>query len=278
MVRETLDELVRSLSLDPRVRSIGLSSDPLPLRPEDGDLDLFVYCDEIPAAEDRARRYPAALREDPAFRSRVFVSELWGDADYAELGGIETWIMYFRARDALRDFNAVAEGRLPSRVDGCFYPTGRLAMFKGMRVLHDADAFLGGLKVRLDTYPPLLKAASIRDSLAELEDEEDLLRAVGRGDVVFFHAAIDAAVDAFLRLLFAANDTLFPSRKRMEERIAAFALKPRDCHARILEVFRLGCDAATLSAALAGFRALRDELLALPGSQAREGAGEPCGR
>ncbi|MBL8966105.1 MAG: DUF4037 domain-containing protein [Spirochaetaceae bacterium] len=265
MIRETLDELVRSLSLDPQVRAVGLSSDPLPLRREDGDLDLFVYCDEVPDAKDRALRYPAALREDPAFRSRVFVSGFWGDADYAEMGGIETWIMYFRARDALLDFNAIAEGSRPSRVDGCFYPTGRLAMFKNMRVLYDADSFLLGLQTRLAAYPPLLKEAAIRDSLDELEDEEDLLRASGRGDVVFFHAAVDAAVDAFLRLLYAANDTLFPSRKRVEERIAAFPLKPRDCHARILAVFRLGCDAATLAAAFAEFRSLKEELLALIG-------------
>lgn len=266
MVRETIDELVRSLSLEKSVRSIGLSSDPLPARREDGDLDLFVYCDEVPSAKARALRYPAAIREDPAFRSSVFVSELWGDADYAELGGIETWIMYFRARDALEDFRAIAEGRRPSRIDG-YYPSGRLAMFKDMLVLYDADSFLLGLKAGLEAYPPLLKEAALRDSLAELEDEEDLLRACGRGDVAFFHASIDAAVDAFLRLLYAANDRLFPSRKRVEERVAAFPLKPRGCHARILRIFRLGCDAATLGAALAEFRSLKAELLAMMGEE-----------
>lgn len=73
-----------------------------------------------------------------------------------------------------------------------------------------------------------------------MEDVEDLERAAVRKDVLFYHFALDIALDHFLQALFALNRVYFPSRKRSLELAGNFGLKPEDCSERLLEVIRLG--------------------------------------
>jgi len=76
--------------------------------------------------------------------------------------------------------------------------------------------------------------------LDELEDTEDLQRAVARKDVLFYHFAMDIAIDHFLQALFAINRTYFPSRKRTLDFIEIFNIKPERCNEKLLEVIKLG--------------------------------------
>jgi len=73
-----------------------------------------------------------------------------------------------------------------------------------------------------------------------LGDREDLERAVVRKDVLFYHFALDLALDHYLQALFAVNRTYFPSRKRSLSFIDKFIVKPHGCNERLLEIIRLG--------------------------------------
>lgn len=61
-----------------------------------------------------------------------------------------------------------------------------------------------------------------------------------RKDVLFYHFALDLAIDHFLQALFALNKVYFPFRKRSLDIVQNFALKPAYCGERLLEVIRLG--------------------------------------
>jgi hypothetical protein len=76
--------------------------------------------------------------------------------------------------------------------------------------------------------------------LDELKDTEDLERAVVRKDVLFYHFAIDIAIDHFLQSLFAINRAYFPSRKRTLDFIKNFNIKPEGCTEKLLQVIKLG--------------------------------------
>lgn len=262
MVIEVIDELVRALRADPRVLAIGLSSESIPQTAGEGDIDLFVYCGEIPEPEARKSLYPEAIRDCERYAPRVFVDARWGDSDYSEVNGIATWITYFRVDDVVDDFESVVRGERAAR-EGGYYPTGRLAMFKRMMTLHDEAGFIEGLKRRLDAYPEVMGDRIREQCIREMQDEEDLVRACARKDVLFFHTSIDAAVDALLRYLFAINRELFPSRKRNAEMIDGFGRRPDRFVERLHEVLRLGTSEDSLGRSLEEYRRLREEVMAL---------------
>lgn len=63
---------------------------------------------------------------------------------------------------------------------------------------------------------------------------------MARKDVLFYHFALDIAIDHFLQALFAINETYFPSRKRTFDFIEIFKIKPERCNKKLLEVVKLG--------------------------------------
>jgi hypothetical protein len=79
-----------------------------------------------------------------------------------------------------------------------------------------------------------------------LGDIEDIERAVQRKDMLFFHFALDLALDDFLQTLFALNKAYFPSRKRSETYLQGFKLKPSGCEDRLRQVVALGGKEETL--------------------------------
>jgi hypothetical protein len=113
-------------------------------------------------------------------------------------------------------------------------------MLKDIYVLWDKSNFLDDLKKRLSNYPDKLGKILLQYHLAELEDTEDLKRAVVRKDVLFYHFAMDLAIDHFLQALFAINKIYFPSRKRTLDFIENFSIKPEGCNEKLLEVISLG--------------------------------------
>ncbi|MBW9157963.1 DUF4037 domain-containing protein [Clostridium tagluense] len=82
-------------------------------------------------------------------------------------------------------------------------------MLKNINVLYDKNDFLYTLKKRLSEYPDKLAKILIQYHLDELEDSEDLERAVIRKDVFFYHFAMEIAIDHFLQALGAISPKLF---------------------------------------------------------------------
>ena len=154
--------------------------------------------------------------------------------------------MYFTVAEARRELEAILSGQYLGREDSEFYPIGRCALWKGIRVLYDPDGVLLSFKNRLAEYPQELALKVINHHLKALQDVEDLQRAVHRKDVLFFHYSLDLALDHFLLALFALNREYFPSRKRSEVFIHKFKVKPADCEDRFRQVLRLGGQADTL--------------------------------
>ena len=155
--------------------------------------------------------------------------------------------MYFTIEEATEEIDTVLAGRLPGKVDSYYYPVGRLAMLKDIRVLYD-EGFLLSVKDRLSVYPDSLAESVLAHHLSALEDTEDLTRAVARGDVLFYHFALDLALDHYLQALFALNRAYFPSRKRSMEYIERFKKKPADCEEKLTEIVRQGGSAEGLGA------------------------------
>jgi hypothetical protein len=257
-----LVKLVESAARFPAVRAIGLSGGDRPLpQPGGGDIDLFMYCVQIPDLAQR-RQLLAAL---PDWVEQIevgrFAGGYWGQGDRCLIGGIESWLMYFTVDQAQTELAELLDGKYLGRVDHEYYPLARCAMWKTMRALYDPDGLLGGFRTRLVSYPPGLARSVVEYHLAKLQDVEDLERAVHRKDVFFYHYAFDLALDHFLQALFALNQTFFPGRKRSEEFLLAFLIKPLDCLPRIRQAIASGADAATLEKSYQVWQDLVQEII-----------------
>lgn len=244
MVREIekiIDELISNISEINEVQAIGISGGKMQLpQVGEGDIDIFIYCDTIPCIEKRQNVINKSGDWVQESKVNVFEGGHWGKGDFILVNGVETWLMYFTVDETLTDISSILNGEYPDKLDNYYYPIGRCAMLKNINVLYDKSNFLHDLKKRLSVYPEELSEIFLRHHLDELEDTEDLQRAVTRKDVLFYHFALDIAIDHFLQALFALNKTYFPSRKRTLYFISAFNIKPEQCEERILEVISSG--------------------------------------
>lgn len=233
--------LINSISTMKEVQSVGISGgkNQLPKAGE-GDIDVFVYCDVIPDFEKRQTTLSKLGEVLEESKINVFEKGHWGIGDFVLINGVETWLMYFTVNESLKEVESILNGDYPDKLDNYYYPIGRCAMLKDINVLYDKKDFLYSLKERLSKYPSKLSKILMQYHLDELEDTEDLERAVTRKDVLFYHFAMDIAIDHFLQALFALNKTYFPSRKRTLSFIKDFNIKPERCDEGLLEVIRLG--------------------------------------
>ncbi len=236
-----LDKLIDKLSEMNEVQSIGISGSITPLpQAGEGDIDIFIYCDSIPDKEKRQAIIDFMGEQIQESKINVFEEGHWGTGDFALINDIETWLMYFSVSETLTNVEAILNGEYPDKLDNYYYPVGRCAMFKNINIMYDRSDFLYNLKRKLSHFPIELSNMLIQYHLEELDDLEDLQRAVERKDVLFYHFAMDNAIDHFLQALFAINKTFFPSRKRTLEYIEKFNIKPYECDKKLLDVIRLG--------------------------------------
>ena len=267
-IEAVLQKLVEILARHDAIRAIGLSGGDGPFpEPGKGDIDIFVYCTEIPAEEQR-KELLSSLKEGI---TQVEIGKLegghWGLGDCFLMAGVETWLLYFTLDEARAELEATLAGKYPGRLDSYYYPIGRCAMWKTIRACYDPDGFLQMIKERLVEYPPELADKIIEDHLQALEDVEDLERAVQRRDVLFYHFALDLALDHFLQALFAMNSEYFPSRKRSEIYMRVFRIKPTECEARLRQVIRLGGTEQTLEQSHRTLNGLIQDLVGLKRSK-----------
>ncbi|MPM12537.1 hypothetical protein SDC9_58890 [bioreactor metagenome] len=236
-----IDILISNISEMSEVQSIGIcgSKRSFP-RAGEGDIDIFIYCDIVPSPEKRQAILNQLGNHVQEVKVNIFEEGHWGIGDFVLINGIETWLMYFTVNETVTDVESILSGKYPDKLDNYYYPIGRCAMLKNINILYDKSNFLDNLKKRLSKYPDKLGKILIQYHLDELDDTEDLERAVVRKDVLFYHFAMDIAVDHFLQALFAINKVYFPSRKRTLDFIENFNIKPEGCNEKLLEVIRLG--------------------------------------
>jgi hypothetical protein len=263
-VEDAVQRLVDSIAADPAVRAVGWSGSERTLpQPGEGDIDLFIYCTQIPQVNQR-REMLASLREDvEPFDVGAAESKHWGQADRCCVSGIETWLLFFTVAAARTELEEILAGQYLGRVDNDFYPLGRCAMWSTMRAKYDPDGVLQAFKDAVEIYPPQLAEAVLKHHLEALEDVEDLDRATYRRDILFYHFALDLALDHFLQALFALNKVYFPSRKRSEEFIERFPVKPVDCTHRLRQAIAWGSNPETLAHSHQTWQGLVRELAAL---------------
>lgn len=238
---EIIDKLINSVSTMVEVQSIGISGSKSPLpKAGEGDIDIFIYCDSIPEVQKRKSIINQMENLFQDAKINAFEGGHWGVGDFGAVNGVEVWLMYFTLDKAIDEVEAILNGEYPDKLDNYYYPVGRCAMLKNINILFDKKGFLLSLKNRLKEYPEKLSETIGKYHLDALEDKEDLERAVGRGDVLFYHFALDIAMDHFLQALFSINKTFFPSRKRSLSFIERFRIKPDNCNERLLEIIKLG--------------------------------------
>ena len=262
-VQTDFDALLSALRQQLSIRAIGKTGGAA--LPTDGysDIDLFLFCEHIPALEVRAVNYALFPREVRVAEFGSFEHPHWGLVDSILIGEQEVYLMYFTRSTFTASIDAILRGERTEREENYFYPTGRLASIQGMHAFHDPEGYLSDLKTRISVYPDALRNAILSRCLPKIDDEEDFLRAIRRKDVLFYHATLDLALDRFLQALFALNRTYFPSRKRSPEFIRGFAIKPEDCEERLERVVALGACTESLDESYQAWQDLCRELESL---------------
>ncbi len=256
--QKKIEMIISNISAMSDVRAIGISGKDRPFpKAGEGDIDIFIYCDCIPA--EHIRQCASGASEDK-IRPGVFEGGHWGVGDFVLVNGAETWLMYFTIQETLEEIDAVLGGKRLDKADNYYYPTGRCEMLRNIRIYYDSGGFLSSLQAKLSEYPESLSAILISYHLEKLEDTEDLERAAARSDTLFYHFALDAAVDHFLQALFALNYTFFPSRKRSLQYISNFKSKPDCCEELLLNVIRFGGSAETIGDSYMLFKGLTEDL------------------
>ena len=259
-IKIPFQNLIQSLQALPEVSAIGKTGG-IAL-PNDGysDIDLFVFCDAIPSQTKRGQVLAALHEAVSVVEYGRHEHPHWGLVDSLLIGEQEVYLMFFTKRVFAESVSSILRGKRTQREENYFYPTGRCASVLGMYAFYDPQGYLLNLKEQCSDYPLELRDALLAAHLPKIDDEEDFKRAIRRGDVLFYHATLDLAMDHFLQALFALNRVFFPSRKRSPEFIRSFAVKPAECDTRLLRVVQLAGVAETLHESYHLWQALCEEI------------------
>lgn len=252
---DMMKSIAAALEKHPLITAAGLCGTPQDIAGgEGGDIDIFVYCTEIPSAEERRRLLP---EYNDAYTPGEG-SGRWGICDLVYIGGAEVWLMFVSERETVSEIKAILSGSMPGKVDNYYYPAGRLATIKNMQTLYDRSGFISSLKDMVSVYPDVLAETLLKYHADALSDTEDLTRAAQRGDVLFYHFALDLALDHLLQALFALNRVYFPSRKRSLQYIRSFNVKPEGCEETLLKIVKAGSESETVKQSFELVKALTE--------------------
>jgi hypothetical protein len=236
--------------------------------PENGesDIDIYVFCDEIPDIQTRQN----VIEKFKSVISYMKISEaggrFWGVCDFLTIDNTDICLMYFTVSDMNEEIESILNGSRLDRENEYFYPTGRCATFLLMYVLYDKNRYIANMKEKLSTYPEDLAEKLYNHHIRKAKGNfggEDFERAVSRSDVLFYHETVERAIDHFLQALFALNKCFFPSRKRTIEFINGFDIKPLNCTERLLRTIELGAKPETLADSYVVWSSLYKELFDL---------------
>ncbi|MDF2484796.1 MAG: hypothetical protein K0R46_964 [Herbinix sp.] len=264
-VRSSISQLVEAISALEEIHALGQTGD-INFIPEPGqsDIDIFVYCDSIPSLEQRQQVYERCKDLYEESNLQVCEGGVWGTGDTFIIQGVETMFMYFDIDDTLNYLNEILAGNHPDSVKG-FYPVGRCSTLMNIHSLYDDSGFFDRIKMTLSIYPEQLSEQLTQFHTSHSIDEEDFGRALLRRDVLFYHQVIEHCIDHFLQAVYSANKTYFPSRKRTQQYLDSFSLKPVDCYHRITEVIRHGSTPEGIETSLSMWTSLVAEFDTLTG-------------
>lgn len=258
--RDHYSALIKAVSEMDEVLSIGKSGGEKLPKQNESDIDLFVFCAQIPNASKRQNAVEKSGFAVSNVRISTTKSRFWGYCDSITVDAVELCLMYFTVSEMDSEIESVLNGSRLGREDEYFYPTGRCATLLSMHALYDGTGYLSAMKERLALYPESLAEKLFRYHVSMVNDTEDFERAVSRGDALFYHSTLDTAIDHFLQALFALNRRYFPSRKRTLQIINDFSDKPKNCAKRLLQVIKMGSKPKALSKSYAIWCALCSEL------------------
>jgi len=245
-MNEVYDNLINKISNMDKIQSIGKTGSPgLPFFNE-SDVDIFIFCDEIPEMELRLKTYKS-VTYGITVKTNELEGKHWGIMDFVDIDGLEICLMYFTIEKAEMEIDEILKGNRLQKEDGYFYPIGRCATLYSINVICDKTNFLKKIKEKLSVYPKTLHDKNVEYHLSELNDTEDLERAVKMQDVLFYHFALDIFLDHYLQLLFSLNYCYYPSRKRNILYINGFTNKPNNCVDKIMEIVKLSVNNKTLN-------------------------------
>lgn len=240
-----LSSLIQSVSKCENVLSIGKSGGEKLPESNEGDIDIFVFCDQVPDVNMRKSLYQE-LNESVDMNISENGGKFWGICDFVNMGQDEICLMYFTVKDMDNEINSVLDGLRLNREDEYFYPTGRCATILSMHILYEKSGYIVHMKEKLAAYPQTLAEKLVGHHVKRINDTEDFERAISRKEVLFYHSTLESAIDHFLQGLFALNYCFFPSRKRSIQYIDNFQNKPENCSKRLLQTIELGSNQETL--------------------------------
>ncbi|HEX3076043.1 MAG TPA: DUF4037 domain-containing protein [Lachnospiraceae bacterium] len=257
---EIRDKLVLDLSQLQEVKGIGQTGDiNAKLIPGQSDIDLFVLCTSVPKEDVRKQIYSRYSTDYTGCQMNASNGGIWGYGDILFIEGIDVMFMYFTF-DEMRDYiEEVLRGDHLGK-EGDFYPTGRLSSIENINILYEDSATWSSLKERAKTYPHELFERLFKYHINSVLDEEDLGRVLLRKEVMFYHQVLEHALDHLLQALFALNNTYFPSRKRSEQYIESFMLKPTDCNERILRIIKDSVEPNSMAESVKELRSITGEI------------------
>lgn len=239
-ISEYFTMLIHSISHISEVQSIGKSGGKVFPESNESDIDVFVFCDEIPSFESRQAQVNVLGNAISNSKISIYEGKYWGVCDFVYIHDTEICLMYFTIAKMEAEIISILRGERLEKEDGYFYPTGRCATIVSLYILQDKNNFIATMKEKLTTYPNELSKKLIEQHTRRLKDVEDLERAVSRNEVLFYHFALDISIDHFLQALYAINKCYFPSRKRTLDYIKGFTIKPANCAERLLRVIESG--------------------------------------
>ena len=115
--------------------------------PKDGfsDIDLFVFCKQIPS--QRERRTCACLVPDHNCCISERMNIRMGARGFAARSAAGSLSHVFHREHVLpKSISSILRGERTQREENYFYPTGRCASILGMHAFYDPDGFLAGLR------------------------------------------------------------------------------------------------------------------------------------
>lgn len=254
------DKLAYDLSGIDKIKGIGqtgdINAEPVP---GNSDIDLFVLCTAIPTEDERKQVYQKYSEYYSECSMNVCNGGIWGYGDILLIDRIDVMFMYFTFEEMEQYLDEVLQGMHLGQ-DGGFYPTGRLSSVEGINILYESDYIWTALKAKVKQHPRDLFEMLFNYHISCVLNDEDLGRTILRKEVLFYHSVLENALDHLLQALFAVNLTYFPSRKRSEKYINAFAYKPDDCSNRLLQLVKNSVQSETIEASVQELRSITAEI------------------
>lgn len=260
LLNEFIDKLVSTLRVNEKILGIGQTGQNVNRQDCDvSDVDLFILCSSIPTREERIGMYENLSEKHNGLNMQVCEGGRWGTGDIFSVSGIDVMPMYFSIEEMKKYVGEVLDGKHLTK-EGGFYPVGRLASIKSIAVLYEKNNSWTDIVETVSNPPADFFGKIYEHEIFQVINEEDLRRAEHRREVLFYHQVLEDALDHFLQALFAKNLTYFPCRKRMQEAVEGFEIKPRDCYHRLCKIIEHGSCMDTIEKSTKELRNLVEEL------------------